>query len=46
MAGTDAPPFAKVRENVRQALILEEYTRALRKRAGFDQVRGTRTIVS
>ncbi|MFI6602114.1 hypothetical protein ACIBHX_38185 [Nonomuraea sp. NPDC050536] len=46
MAGTDAPPFTRVRENVRQALILEEYTRALRKRAGFDQVREARTIVS
>ncbi|WP_214326267.1 hypothetical protein [Nonomuraea sediminis] len=46
MAGTDAPPFAEARENVRQALILEEYTRALQKRAGFDQVRGARTIVS
>ncbi|MGV9310195.1 hypothetical protein ACWENQ_41660 [Nonomuraea sp. NPDC004354] len=34
MAGQDAPPFERVRDNVRQALVAEEYRKALRARAG------------
>ncbi|MFI6319665.1 hypothetical protein ACIBG8_19180 [Nonomuraea sp. NPDC050556] len=33
MAGQDAPPYDQARDNVRQALIIQEYQKALRARA-------------
>ncbi|WP_431900178.1 hypothetical protein [Nonomuraea sp. bgisy101] len=34
MAGKDAPPFERARENVRRAVVVQEYLKALRARAG------------
>ncbi|MFE3450616.1 hypothetical protein ACFXJ8_16955 [Nonomuraea sp. NPDC059194] len=34
MAGKDAPPFEQARDNVRHALVAQEYLKALRARAG------------
>ncbi|GAA2399489.1 hypothetical protein GCM10010404_66610 [Nonomuraea africana] len=38
MAGENPPPFEQARDNVRQALVIREYERALRSRAGYSDL--------